>query len=348
MYNLNVKHFRASHLMQLRNQEIRAAYDEILLVFEDKEITIEYVAEAFDDAKAESKKLVILRNLNKKHHLTKTIRELTLNRFDYFTVITDTVKTALKSPKAAERAAAKILSEWLEPYKKSLQRPLIAVQTTLIEEMADEVDIKPRIDDAIESLDLTEVLDSIKIATADIKASINKRNSDMMAENRKAHQTKRSAYAKMVIFLNSVEMVLNSNGEDKATYLRYANEVNRHLDSYKATILSRSTRYKNAAEKDEATSDVDNNAEGGIETTSATTESNVALRSTPYNLTSSIDKGMDMDMQSKEKTNEDSTTTDALTDNVTKNGNGVLTNKTNGASPADNSTAAHNGANKID
>ena len=33
---------------------------------------------------------------------------------------------------------------------------------------------------------------------------------------------------------------------------------------------------------------------------------------------------------------------------VTKNGNGVLTNKTNGVSPTDSNTVAHNGANKID
>lgn len=347
MQQLNLKHFRASHLMQLKNQEYQEAYDEILRTFDEEEVTVEYVAEAIEDARAENRELVFLRNMTKKHPLSKTIREQNNLRYSYFTVITDTVKTELKSPFEANRAAAKLLREWLEPYGKSLSRPLLGVQTTLVKEISDEVNSKLHIEDAIESLRLTGVLDSIKMITSDIKANITKRSKEMMAERREAMELKRRGYAKMVVFLNSVEMVLNLNGENKETYLRYAKEVNERLDYYKGVLLSRSTRFKTAADKEAVSSNNKNNAQGGFDATRTNSQSNGAMRSTPYNLTS-FDEGMDMDMQSKEKTNEDSTTTDALTDNVTKNGNGVLTNKTNGASPADNSTAAHNGANKID
>ena len=348
MLNFNVKHFSASHLMHLRNQETKAAFDQILGVFKKEEITIDYVAETFEDAKAESEKLVILRNMNKKHYLTKTITEQKHTRFDYFTVFTDTVTTALKSPSEAKRKAAQVLSEWLEPYRKSLGRPLLAVQTTLVDEITDEIDILSRVSDAIETLDLISELNSIKLVTADIKANIDKRHNERIEERRKAQIQKRSAYAKLIIFLNSVEMVINMNGENKATYLSYAEKVNGYLDSYRATLLSRSTRFKTAAEKEQANSDKGNNAEGNITTTSASSESDGTMRSTPYNLTSFVDEGMDMDMQTKEKTNEDSTTTDALNGSVIKNGNGVLSNKTNGVSPTDSNTVAHNGANKID
>ena len=349
MYDFKVKYFSASHLMQLKNQEYQEAFDEILRTFDEEEITVEYVAEAFEDAKTENQKLVFLRNMKKKHPLTKTIREQNNLRYSYFTVFTDTVKTALKSPSEENRAAAKVLTEWLEPYRKSLSRPLLGVQSTLEKEISDEVDKVASVFDAVETLGLTTVLSSIKLITMDIKSNVTSRGKERSAEKREAMIVKRRGYAKMMVFLKSIEVVLNLNGENKDAYLCYAKEINERLDYYKSALLSRSTRFKTAAEKEEqANSDKGDNAEGDITTTSAARQSNAAMTSTPYNLTSLIDEGMDMDMQTKEMTNEDSTTTDALNGSVIKNGNGVLSNKTNGASPADSNTVAHNGANKFD
>ena len=349
MNNFKVKYFSASHLMQLKNQEFQEAFDEILRTFDKEEITVEYVAEALEDAKTENNNLVLLRNMTKKHHLTKTIREQNNQRYSYLTVITDTVKTAFKQPSKEKRAAAKVLNEWLEPYRKSLSRPLLGVQTTLAKEISDEVDKVARVFDAVETLELISVLDSIKMITVDIKSNITTRSKELMAERREALLVKRRGYAKMMVFLKSIEMVLNLNGENKEIYLCYAKEINERLDYYKSALISRSTRFKNAAEKEEANSDKSYNTDGDIITTNATSQSNGAMRSTPYNL-ASFDKvmDMDMDMQTKEKTNADSATTNALNGSEIKNGNGVLTNKANGASAADDNTEALNGANRFD
>lgn len=363
MNDFKVKYFSASHLMQLKNQEFQEAFDEILRTFDKEEITVEYVAEAFEDAKAENNNLVFLRNMTKKHHLTKTIREQNNQRYSYFTVITDTVKTAFKQPSKEKRAAAKVLNEWLEPYRKSLSRPLLGVQSTLAKEISDEVDKVARVYDAIVTLELISVLDSIKMITADIKTNITTRSKELMAERREALLVKRRGNAKMMVFLKSIEMVLNLNGENKEIYLCYAKEINERLDYYKSALISRSTRVKTAAEKEQTNSDKQgDNAEGNITTTSTTSQSNGAMRSTPYNLTSFVDEGMDMDMQTMEKTNRDlASTDDALNGSEIKNGNSnmdksdneatindMLSNKTNGVSPADGNRAVHNGANKFD
>ena len=157
MDHLKIKHFEASHLMQLRNQEIGTAFNQILEVLEGEEITVEFVATNLDDAKAEIKKLVALRNMNKKHRLTETISKQVKSRFDYFMVFNETLKTALKSPFEADRDAAKVLDVWLEPYRKSLPGPLLTVQTTLIGEMMDEVGTVEHVSEAIASLDLTNI-----------------------------------------------------------------------------------------------------------------------------------------------------------------------------------------------
>ena len=179
MQKLKLKHFNASHMMQLRNQEVKSSFDEVLRSLDKEEIIVEYVSETLEDAKAESKKLVVLRNMTRKHHLTKTIREQTSDRYGYFTVITDTVKAELKSPFEDERSAAKVLNEWLEPYRKSLSKPLLGVQTTLLEEMSDEVDKVERVAEALTTLDLIRVFNSIKLITEDIKSNITTRSTEL-------------------------------------------------------------------------------------------------------------------------------------------------------------------------
>ena len=63
MQKLKLKHFNASHMMQLRNQEVKSSFDEVLRSLDKEEIIVEYVSETLEDAKAESKKLVVLRNM---------------------------------------------------------------------------------------------------------------------------------------------------------------------------------------------------------------------------------------------------------------------------------------------
>ena len=55
MQTLNLKHFKASHLMRLNNQEFLVIYDEILEVFKGEEITVEYVTMALEGVSSETK-----------------------------------------------------------------------------------------------------------------------------------------------------------------------------------------------------------------------------------------------------------------------------------------------------
>lgn len=271
MQTLNLKHFKASHLMRLNNQEFLVIYDEILEVFKGEEITVEYVTKALEGVSSETNKLVVLRDMNRKHHLTESIEAKKLLRFDYFSVFTSSVRTALKSPFEANREAAEVLNKWLEPYKRSLHTPLLAKQTSIVKLMTDEIENLSRLSEAITTLSMLELWQTINAVNTEIRASMTLRTKERAAERREAREVRRAAYAKMMVFLNSIEMVLNLNDGNTDVYMRYAKEVNEILDYYRALVMSRSTRLKTAAEKaavskeDEVDSNMGDTTEGSNE-----------------------------------------------------------------------------------
>ena len=214
MIKLQLKYFRASHLMQLKNREFGSSFDRILKIFEEEEFSEEFVATNYEDAKAESEKLASLRNMSKEHHLTEEIHQLKKIRFDSLMIFTSTAKNGLRSPFANTRAAARVLDKWLKAYDKSLKHALIDAQSSLVKEMLGEIDSQSRISGAIETLDLKELFTSITETTKTMHNLIDKRGKEMADDRRKATLLKRGAYAKLIIFLNSIEMVLNMHGGD--------------------------------------------------------------------------------------------------------------------------------------
>lgn len=247
-----MSYFRKSHLMKLKNQEFAVAYNEVIDLLDSEDITVEYVTKALAGAKAESAKLVFLRNMRRKHHLTHPINQLMVDRNDYFTALTMSVKTGLKLPSPASREAAAVLTQWLEAYKEPLSKVRLVQQTSLATQLLEELSREPRIMSAVEELALEGVLESIANANSDVKVQIQKRAKDLVASRRKAQELKRNAYEKLMVLLDALKMAIKLGDGERAVYVRYVNEINQVLDFYRATVTSRNTRNKNAAEQKKA------------------------------------------------------------------------------------------------
>ena len=120
-----------SCLNSLRNQEFPDALASIFTVLESDVIVEEYVIECLEIAKAERKKLGLLKSKRKGHPLSKTLRELNYNRQDYISSFRGRINYSLKSPIETERKAAKVLHAWLNRYSEYLSSPRIHEQNTL-------------------------------------------------------------------------------------------------------------------------------------------------------------------------------------------------------------------------
>lgn len=247
-----MNYFKVSHLTKLSNQEFPVAHEMLSEILDEDEITVEYVAKALASVKLHNPKLVILRNMNRKHHLSKNINNLKVLRNNYFSSLTGKVTSALKTPNETEQKAAEVIDAWLEAYREPLSRARIVQQTSLIQQMMAEVETVPRINTAMREVGGMEIMKSIELITSDLKVDLMRRVKEKAAESRKAQALRRAAYADMKVFLNSIEMAITLKDADSIEYMGYVKEINEALDSYRTLVLNRNTRNKNAALENEA------------------------------------------------------------------------------------------------
>ena len=328
-----------SFLNRLRNQEFPDVFRAICSVLERDEITETYLVDNLEKVKAKKEGLGLLKNMKRKHPITKTIREMTISRHDYLLSLRGKITYGLKSPIAEERNAANVLDAWLDRYLEYLKLPRTTEQNTLVEQMADDMDNFADINDAITSIGLQNMFDAIKAITQDIMTAYDRRSESKEAERIKANKVRNEAYDAMKRLINALDMAINEGNENSARYIRYWNEISDILNVFNAKVQMRSTWNKYAAEKKNeqpvdngVDGEKDDDAQGNMQPTRTTPRMTTAMRSTPYS-TAGLNKGMDMDLQNGEKTNEDLPAT-----NNAMNGSGTINNN-DVATPTNGNTA---------
>ena len=313
-----MKFFKVYSLTRLRNQEFPAAYGKIISVLENDEITVEYITQSLESVKAHKKNLVVLRNMKAPHQLTKIISDLKFKRHDAFLSLKGKVSSAMKSPIDNERKVAEILNTWLIRYHKFFSKASIHEQTSVFDEMMDEVNTKPSIQSAVNEGGVLSILDSIQSITTQIEEAYMTRNKEKVEASRKALLLKQTAYADMKMLLNSIEMAITLNEGNSTVFMGYVNEINLLMDVFKAKAQSRTTRRKNAAE--EAETNQDANPENGEQEYGGNEEPQsgkpaIAGRNKPFNEVSLND----MDLHNG-TTNESLDGKDAMNGSSTNNG----------------------------
>ncbi|MDD2476558.1 MAG: DUF6261 family protein [Dysgonamonadaceae bacterium] len=244
MYKINLY-----YITKLKNQEFPAAYEMICSMLEEEELTVEDVAESYENVKAHIDKLHFLQNMKLQHPLTRTIRRLADQRNDYLRSLKGRVVSALTSPVETERKAAEVLNLWLHGYREYLSRARIHEQNVLVGQMMNNYQSKLAIQEAVADAGVQPFLDSISSITGEIKAALVTRAQEKTAAKRIAMALRRAAYRDLKIFFTSLQMAIVLNKNDSAIYQRYLNEVNDIMEQFKGKYESRITRRKNASEK---------------------------------------------------------------------------------------------------
>lgn len=334
-----------SYLNKLRNQTFPVAYASILSTLEESVITEEYLTECLELANAKQDELGFLENKRAKHPLTKIISELIKDRHDYFLSLKGSVTNALKSPIQANREAAKLLAAWLERYQEYLKTPRMYEQTNLMNQLNQDIERYDNISEGMATLNQVEVFDSIKLITREIQQKLRERSKDRQSQTRMVNVLRREALEALKTLMNALDMAIKLNSENSTIYLGYWNEIVRTLDEFNAKALSRRTRKRNTAEKNEQPVDtevdgeMDDVPEGDTEMTPPAPKTTTAMRSRPYNVLR-LNESMDMDLQTVEKAHEDwDATNDAMNGSGTINNNDVTTTNGSDTAKADDATA---------
>lgn len=371
-----------SSLNRLRNQEFPDVFRAICSVLERDEITETYLADFLEKAKAKRGGLGLLKNMMRKHPITKPINDMTEDRHNYLMSITGKITAGLKSPLANERKAAQVLDVWLQRYSANLKKPRTTEQNTLVEQMTEDIEIDTNIAEAMESLDLDPSFASIKLITADIMKAFDDRSENREIERIMAKEVRREAYEAMKRLINALDMAIEEGNENSAKYIRYWNEISKIIDAYYVKVQMRSKWYQYAADKkkeqavdNETEGEMGDGADGNTPAQRTTPRMFTTMQNKPYSA-AGLDNGMDMDLQNAGETNVDLAATgdamngsgtinnndvatpsdgntaqadDAKTDNVATTednatGNGVLTDGDAKTATADGTTTGHEGA----
>lgn len=314
-----------SHLIKLQNQKFPVAYSAICSILEESETSTEYLTACLGLAKAKQKKLGLLTKRNGRHPLTATIRELNRERHQYFLSLRGSVNNASRLPFSESREAAKVLDAWLYNYQAFINTYRIDDQTNLANQLTQDLNNYPKIAQAMETLNLTQVLASIGVITDSIKEAKEERSIDRDTQRRIALELRRDAYEVLKTLINALDLAIKLDDENSATYKGYWNRIVRMVDDYNAVSESRRTRKRNTAAKNEqpeegeASGEMGDGAEGNEPTTDATPKTmKTGVRNRPRNA-ATMGSGVDMDLQKKEETNADWDATE-----VAMNGSGTI------------------------
>jgi hypothetical protein len=317
-----------------------------------------------------------------KQPTTKLITDLTKDRHDYLLSFRGRITSGLKSPLAAERAAAVMLSMWLDRYRANFKSPRTSEQNNLVAQMADDLNSNTALTDAVEVLSLSDTFDLIVLVTSDIEKAYDNRSLMMENQRKEALDVRNQAYEALKRLMNALDMAVILDEENSEKYKGYWNEIGLILDKFNAKVQFRSTWHKYAAEKNneqpvdnEVDGEMGDGAQGDTSRMTAEPKSTMVMRSKPYSVVR-LDDSMDMDLQRMEREKEieelesrnnammgsvindddvattdadntaqaDDVETDSAETSETTTGNSGLTNDASKTSTKDSDTTGHEGA----
>jgi hypothetical protein len=352
----NMRHkFISLPFSRLLKLEIRKVAFDVIKIVEEHNPEELQIKPMYDVFLAEKPKVAALDVPYKSHPATKILVRLRKERNVHVRSIKFELKKAIDLDPTGDDKTVVLLKSELDRFLKDfLESENDLLRNEKLDMLLAKADANEALYEALQSKGFIPILDDLKMNLSDIIAQIDIRRKSKAKRPKVKTEVLRTQVAKAVKnMLDEIYLAQFKNPE--LDYSSLFNELNEMLGEVRYLVNIRlSNNEKKVAERKAAQEN---------EASNTTSQSNGATTSTPYNMTSFIDeKGMDMDVQHKEMTNENLPTTgDALNVSKTENGrnnmvdtndattsNGRFSNKANGASSADINLEALDGADKID
>ena len=239
------------YLNRLVNQEFPSAFKEIISRLEGEEFSVEDVQQAFDYLKTQVGELKDIKSNTALHPLTKVIRNSTDERHQHLLSLKGRVLYSLKSPMASERQAADVLYTWLNRERDSLSSKNAVRQTQTVDRMQDDLATSENLNDALGTLGMSGIMDSLRATTSSILRNRSTRKDDKMKGRKKTNELRRNAYKALQTFITAIEQAIVLGKGDQVDNVRYLMEIDEVISEYNAAHERRVTRVKNAAQKAE-------------------------------------------------------------------------------------------------
>lgn len=234
----------------LQNYEFAQLYKHICSTIDTEQLQDTQAQEAYRAVKAHAGEIAQMLPDTGSHTLTVVMNEGTHKRTDYLISIRKQVDGLKQSYSNEKRAAAVVLTYWLEQQGEKLYRASITLQSQLIKNLIHKREHIPEIDKAITFLGFDPDLAAIDELTQQIDANFMQRNKEMSARSKKSKTTRKAVYRDLKrltgIFNNYLEL-----DEDKRKDIIYdesIKNINKLLTHFHSQLKSRTTKTKTKKE----------------------------------------------------------------------------------------------------
>ena len=238
----------------LRNQEFPQAFKEICSIYDVEQIEVLYVKESLERLKAHKEELKFVMEMRNPHPLTAVLDEQSALRRNYLMSMRGRIKACVNSPVANEKAAAKILSPWIDKHGKYFYNASISLQTRLVDNLSTDFQLNEEISEAITALGMSATFNEIHVITNRIEENFGIRSNKYAADVLRAKGIRDRAYTSLVVFLKSLDTAESLEDPEEPFYAEYKDKIDVRLKRYRINLQSRRTRSKNAALAEEAKS----------------------------------------------------------------------------------------------
>ena len=201
-----------SFVKDLRNREFSLLIDSTAELVAVKMSENESLKKATENLQSHNKKLLQLKDTKPRHYLTRIIKEKVDNRTEYLVGLRMRIESALLSPIPQERVAAERLMYWIDPYKKVLFKPSLAVQTQAVEFLNLDKNENTTIQEHTALLNLDYILDEVVSETEEIKRLVTARGKDKALGATNGKKVRAAAYYDLRVILDAMRTIYNFIG----------------------------------------------------------------------------------------------------------------------------------------
>lgn len=232
---------------ELKNALFYDLFDILDSWLDSENIKSDLMKEASKRIKKHHKRLVLLKIIKPRHHLTAVINEKVLTRTQYLKCLRMMVDANLLMNLPEKREAAKLLKFWVENQQKDLYIPSIHVQSNLTGSFLQDREKRAEIKKATTLLDLDDLLEDIEKLTTEITNDYRLRLKEITHQSVKGKELRDAAYKDLKFLINTLEVTYSvAKDEEEREELRRLNfAINDHLKTFRTLLKSRKTKRKN-------------------------------------------------------------------------------------------------------
>lgn len=243
--------FKTSFINKLTNQEFPELVNNILSIKNVEEVDVDFVKTKLEEALSHDDELKFVMKMRNPHPLTEVLENDKNIRKKYLVGLNGRIRSSFHTPIEEEKSAAKVLLRWMNKHREHLHKPSVILQNRMVDNMTTDMELNGEIGEALTTLGLLPVFESIKDLTQSIRDNFSQRTEEQAANVLKAKEIRRKVYGSLAELLKAVDVALSMEEPEESFFLDYSREIIRYLDMYRTIYYARITRKRNAPGEEE-------------------------------------------------------------------------------------------------